>query len=164
MVGHDVRNNSRKFAEIVAAIFPQTESRHTSSTISVPPPNSHSLSVTSDARAESTSPPPITPKEYNGYKAYWADGAQIISPHDVNIIDYVNRIASVNDIKFTGDPAKIEIIGKDIDKAFLDAIKGLSLSPESIARHHDLKIVYTPIHGTGVTMIPESSKTMGSPT
>jgi phosphoglucomutase len=101
------------------------------------------------------------PKEYNGYKAYWADGAQIISPHDTNIIDHVNRIHSVKDIKFQGNPDKIQIIGEEIDNAFLSAIKGLSLDPEVIKRHADLKIVYTPIHGTGVKLIPESLKNYG---
>ncbi len=101
------------------------------------------------------------PKEYNGYKAYWADGAQIIAPHDVNIIDHVNRINSVNDIKFKGNPDKIQIIGEELDKEFLAAIKGLSLSPDAIQRHKDLKIVYTPIHGTGVKLIPDSLRNFG---
>ncbi|MDE5722889.1 MAG: phospho-sugar mutase, partial [Paramuribaculum sp.] len=96
------------------------------------------------------------PKEYNGYKAYWEDGAQIIAPHDVNIIDHVNRIKGVENIRFEGDKSKIEIIGKEVDEAFLTAIKGLQLSPDAVKRHHDMKIVYTPIHGTGVSLIPES--------
>ncbi|MDE5719595.1 MAG: phospho-sugar mutase, partial [Paramuribaculum sp.] len=94
--------------------------------------------------------------EYNGYKAYWEDGAQIIAPHDVNIIDHVNRIKGVENIRFEGDKSKIEIIGKEVDEAFLTAIKGLQLSPDAVKRHHDMKIVYTPIHGTGVSLIPES--------
>ena len=101
------------------------------------------------------------PKEYNGYKAYWADGAQIISPHDVNIIDRVNRIHGAEEINFKGDPSKITIIGEEIDAQFLADIKGLSLSPEAIANNRDLKIVYTPIHGTGVTLIPRSLKNYG---
>ena len=161
VVGHDVRNNSRKFAEIVAAIFSANGIKAYLFDDFRPTPELSFAIRHLGCQSGVNITASHNPKEYNGYKAYWADGAQIISPHDVNIIDYVNRIASVNDIKFTGDPAKIEIIGKDIDKAFLDAIKGLSLSPESIARHHDLKIVYTPIHGTGVTMIPESHKNYG---
>ena len=161
VVGHDVRNNSRKFAEIVAAIFSANGIKAYLFDDFRPTPELSFAIRHLGCQSGVNITASHNPKEYNGYKAYWADGAQIISPHDVNIIDYVNRIASVNDIKFTGDPAKIEIIGKDIDKAFLDAIKGLSLSPESIARHHDLKIVYTPIHGTGVTMIPESLKNYG---
>ncbi len=101
------------------------------------------------------------PKEYNGYKAYWADGAQIISPHDVNIIDRVNRIHGAEEINFKGDPSKITIIGEEIDAQFLSDIKGLSLNPEAIANNRDLKIVYTPIHGTGVTLIPRSLKNYG---
>ena len=101
------------------------------------------------------------PKEYNGYKAYWEDGAQIIAPHDVNIINHVNQIKGAEAIKFKGNKDLINIIGSDIDNAFLTAIKGLSLSPESIARHKDLKIVYTPIHGTGVYLIPQSLKNYG---
>ena len=101
------------------------------------------------------------PKEYNGYKAYWADGAQIIAPHDVNIINHVNRIKNVADIKFEGNPDLIQIIGKEVDDAFLSDIKGLSLSPEIIERHKDLKIVYTPIHGTGVKLVPQSLQNYG---
>ena len=101
------------------------------------------------------------PKIYNGYKAYWEDGAQIIAPHDVNIIDHVNRIKSVKDIKFEGDKSKIQIIGADVDKIYLEKIKALSLSPEAIERNKDLKIVYTPIHGTGVELIPASLRNFG---
>lgn len=101
------------------------------------------------------------PKEYNGYKAYWADGAQIIAPHDVNIINHVNRIKSVSEIKFEGNPELIEIIGEEIDNAFLAEIKALSLSPDVIKKHSNLKIVYTPIHGTGVKLVPDSLKNYG---
>ncbi|WP_290080236.1 phospho-sugar mutase, partial [uncultured Duncaniella sp.] len=101
------------------------------------------------------------PKIYNGYKAYWEDGAQIIAPHDVNIIDHVNRIKDVSEIKFEGDKSKIQIIGAEVDQVYLDKIKGLSLSPDVIERHKDLKIVYTPIHGTGVELIPASIRNYG---
>ncbi|MDE6782323.1 MAG: phospho-sugar mutase, partial [Paramuribaculum sp.] len=101
------------------------------------------------------------PKEYNGYKAYWEDGAQIIAPHDTNIIDHVNRIKGVESIRFDGDKSKIQIIGRDIDEAFLKAIKGLQLSPEAVEKNKDMKIVYTPIHGTGVHLIPESLRNYG---
>lgn len=96
------------------------------------------------------------PKEYNGYKAYWSDGAQMIAPHDVKTIEYVNAITSVDQIKFTPDKKLIEIIGADIDNDFLNDIHKLSLSPDAIARHHDMKIVYTPIHGTGSMLIYDS--------
>jgi phosphoglucomutase len=101
------------------------------------------------------------PKEYNGYKAYWNDGAQVLAPHDKNIIAEVNRIKDVDDIKFEGNPDLINIIGKDMDLAFLEEVKKLSLSPDAIERQHDLKIVYTPIHGAGITLVPAALKAVG---
>lgn len=101
------------------------------------------------------------PKEYNGYKAYWNDGAQLVAPHDVDVIKEVEKIASIDDIKFEGNPALIEIIGEEIDQKFIEKIKTITLSPESVARHNDIKIVYTPIHGTGITLIPRTLKELG---
>ncbi|GLU51827.1 phospho-sugar mutase [Dyadobacter frigoris] len=101
------------------------------------------------------------PKEYNGYKAYWNDGSQVVAPHDSNIIDEVNAIKSIDDIKFEGDPSKIIKIGADIDEKYLDHILSLSISKDAIARQKDLKIVYTPLHGTGVTLVPQLLKKMG---
>ena len=101
------------------------------------------------------------PKEYNGYKAYWDDGAQMIAPHDVNTNKYVNEVTDVADIKFKGDPSKIEIIGEEVDKIFLEKVKSLSLSPEASKSHHDMKIVYTPIHGSGSKLIPRSLANYG---
>jgi len=101
------------------------------------------------------------PKEYNGYKAYWNDGAQMIAPHDVNVIKEVENIKNVDEIKFKGNPALIEIIGEEIDSIYLDKIKTISLSPDSIARNKDLKIVYTPIHGTGGQLIPRMLGKLG---
>ena len=160
-VGHDVRNNSRKFAEIVANIFSANGIKvYLFDSFRPTPELSYAI-----RRLGCQSGVNITashnPKEYNGYKAYWADGAQIISPHDVNIIDRVNRIHGAEEINFKGDPSKITIIGEEIDAQFLADIKGLSLSPEAIANNRDLKIVYTPIHGTGVTLIPRSLKNYG---
>lgn len=94
------------------------------------------------------------PKEYNGYKAYWEDGGQVTAPHDANIIDQVNLISDISQVKFNGGTGQIITIGEDIDKAYLSMIKALSLSPEIVKRHSDLKIVYTPIHGTGVRLVP----------
>ena len=152
-VGHDVRNNSRKFAEIVANIFSANGIKvYLFDSFRPTPELSYAI-----RRLGCQSGVNITashnPKEYNGYKAYWSDGAQIIAPHDVNIIDHVNRIKSVSEIRFQGNPDKIQIIGEEIDKAFLADIKKLSLDPEVIKRHADLKIVYTPIHGTGVKLV-----------
>jgi len=101
------------------------------------------------------------PKEYNGYKAYWNDGSQVVAPHDSNIIDEVNAIKSIDDIKFDGDASKIIKIGADIDEKYLDHILSLSISKDAIERQKDLKIVYTPLHGTGVTLVPPLLKKMG---
>lgn len=161
VVGHDVRNNSRKFAEIVAAIFSANGIKAYLFEDFRPTPELSFAIRHLGCQSGVNITASHNPKEYNGYKAYWADGAQIIAPHDVNIIDNVNKIKSVNEIKFNGNPELIQIIGKEIDDAFLTAIKGLSLSPEAIKRHADLKIVYTPIHGTGVKMIPASLKNYG---
>ncbi|MDE6198549.1 MAG: phospho-sugar mutase, partial [Muribaculaceae bacterium] len=161
VVGHDVRNNSRKFAEIVAAIFSANGIKAYLFEDFRPTPELSFAIRHLGCQSGVNITASHNPKEYNGYKAYWADGAQIIAPHDVNIIDNVNKIKSVSEIKFDGNPELIQIIGKEIDDAFLAAIKGLSLSPEAIKRHADLKIVYTPIHGTGVKMIPDSLKNYG---
>lgn len=159
-VGHDVRNHSREFAEIVADVF-------SANGITVylfdsfrPTPELSFAIRTLGCQSGVNITASHNPKEYNGYKAYWSDGAQIIAPHDVNI---VNRVASITpkDIKFGGDKSRIHIIGEEIDRQFLDAIKGLQLSPEIVAKHSDLKIVYTPIHGTGVKLVPESLKNYG---
>lgn len=94
------------------------------------------------------------PKEYNGYKVYWKDGGQLVAPHDTNVIDEVKLIASIDDVKWSGDKALIEYIGKKIDDAYVERVKGLSLSPDAIARQKKMRIVYTPIHGTGITLVP----------
>ncbi|MDE6196326.1 MAG: phospho-sugar mutase, partial [Muribaculaceae bacterium] len=160
-VGHDVRNNSRKFAEIVADIFSANGIKvYLFDSFRPTPELSYAirkLGCQSGVNITASH----NPKEYNGYKAYWSDGAQIIAPHDVNIIDNVNRIKSVSEIKFAGDKSKIQIIGEEIDRQFLDEIKALSLDPEVIKRHSDLKIVYTPIHGTGVKLVPDSLRNYG---
>ncbi len=159
-VGHDVRNNSREFAEIVADVF-------SANGITVylfdnfrPTPELSFAIRELGCQSGVNITASHNPKEYNGYKAYWSDGAQIIAPHDVNI---VSRVASITpkDIKFGGDKSRIHIIGEEIDRKFLDAIKGLQLSPDIVKKHSDLKIVYTPIHGTGVKLVPESLKNYG---
>lgn len=161
VVGHDVRNNSRKFAEIVADIFSANGIKVYLFEDFRPTPELSFAIRHLGCHSGVNITASHNPKEYNGYKAYWADGAQIIAPHDVNIINNVEKIKDVSEIKFKGNPDNITIIGKEIDEAFLIAIKGLSLSPEAIQRHSDLKIVYTPIHGTGVKLIPESLRRYG---
>lgn len=161
VVGHDVRNNSRKFAEIVADVFSANGIKVYLFDSFRPTPELSFAIRHLGCQSGVNITASHNPKEYNGYKAYWEDGAQIIAPHDVNIINHVNQIKGAEAIKFKGNKDLINIIGSDIDNAFLTDIKGLSLSPESIARHKDLKIVYTPIHGTGVYLIPQSLKNYG---
>ena len=161
VIGHDCRNNSRKFAEISADIFSANGIKvYLFESLRPTPEISYAI-----RKLGCQSGIMITashnPKEYNGYKAYWNDGAQVLAPHDRNIIAEVNRIASVDDIKFQGNKKLIEIIGKDIDEEFINEIRGLVLSPESIKRQHDIKMVYTPIHGTGITLVPQALKAVG---
>lgn len=161
VVGHDVRNNSRKFAEVVANVFSANGIKAYLFDNFRPTPELSFAIRLLGCQSGVNITASHNPKEYNGYKAYWADGAQIISPHDVNIINNVNEIKGAESIKFEGNPDLIEIIGKDIDDAFLAAVKELSLSPEAIKNNSNLKIVYTPIHGTGVELIPQSLQNYG---
>ncbi|MDE6218248.1 MAG: phospho-sugar mutase, partial [Muribaculaceae bacterium] len=161
VVGHDVRHNSRKFAELVADIFSANGIKVYLFDGAQPTPEVSYAIRKLGCQSGVNITASHNPKEYNGYKAYWSDGAQMISPHDVETIEYVNAIKSVDQIKFTADKSLIEILGKEMDQAFLDDIKTLSLSPESIKRHHDMKIVYTPIHGTGSRVIYDSLKMWG---
>ncbi len=161
VVGHDVRNNSRRFAEIVANIFSANGIKAYLFDSFRPTPELSFAIRHLGCQSGVNITASHNPKEYNGYKAYWEDGAQIIAPHDTNIIDHVNRIKGVESIRFDGDKSKIQIIGRDIDEAFLKAIKGLQLSPEAVEKNKDMKIVYTPIHGTGVHLIPESLRNYG---
>ncbi len=161
VIGHDVRNNSRKFAELAADIFSANGIKVYLFESCRPVPEVsytiRKLGTQSGVMVTASH----NPKEYNGYKAYWSDGAQMIAPHDVETIAYVNAITSVDQIKFTPNKDLIQIIGKDIDEQYLDDIKTLSLSPEAIKKHADMKIVYTPIHGTGGMLIFDSLKKWG---
>ena len=160
-VGYDVRNNSRKFAELTAAVFSANGIKVYLFDGPCPTPEVsyaiRKLGCQSGVMVTASH----NPKEYNGYKAYWSDGAQMISPHDVKTIEYVNDITSVDQIKFEADKSLIQEIGKDIDDQFLHDIHTLSLSPESNRRHSDMKIVYTPIHGTGKRLMYDSLKMWG---
>lgn len=160
VVCHDCRNNSRKFAESVADIF-------TANGIKVylfddmrPTPECSFAIRHLGCQAGVNITASHNPKEYNGYKAYWEDGAQVLAPHDMGIINEVNKV-KVEDVKFEGNKQLLQIIGEDIDQAYLDAVKTVSIDPEVIKRQHDLKIVYTPLHGTGMKMIPRSLKYWG---
>lgn len=161
VVGHDCRNNSRKFAEISASIFSANGIKVYLFEALRPTPEISFGIRHLGCQSGIILTASHNPKEYNGYKAYWDDGAQVLAPHDTGIIDEVNKIADASDIKFEGNPALIQIIGEDVDKPYLDAVKTVSLDPEAIKRHHDMKIVYTPIHGTGITLIPRALKMWG---
>ena len=161
VIGHDCRNNSRLFAETSADIFSANGIKVYLFESLRPTPEMSFTIRELGCQSGIILTASHNPKEYNGYKAYWNDGAQMISPHDKNTIAEVNKIRSVEDIKFKGNPDLIEIIGEEIDKLFLERIKTLSLSPEAIERHKDMKIVYTPIHGTGVKLIPAVLKEYG---
>ena len=160
-IGHDCRNNSRRFAEVAADVFSANGIKVYLFDALRPTPEVSFAIRELGCQSGVILTASHNPKEYNGYKAYWSDGAQMIAPHDKNTIDEVNKITSVKDVKFQGNPALIEIIGEEIDRRYLDRIKTLSLSPEAIARHNDMKIVYTPIHGTGVRLVPASLKNFG---
>ncbi|MCL1943103.1 MAG: phospho-sugar mutase [Candidatus Azobacteroides sp.] len=161
VIGHDCRNNSRKFAEISADIFSANGIKvYLFDALRPTPEISYTI-----RKLECQSGIILTashnPKEYNGYKAYWNDGAQMVAPHDKNVIAEVNKIRSAKDILFKGNKKLIEIIGEEIDAVYINDIKTISLSPESIQKHKDMKIVYTPIHGTGVKMIPRALEAFG---
>ena len=161
VIGHDCRNNSRKFAEIAADIFSANGIKvYLFEELRPTPEVSYAI-----RKLGCQSGIMITashnPKEYNGFKAYWNDGAQVLAPHDRNIIAEVNRIKSNDEIKFKGNSKLIEIIGKDMDKAFIDEVIKLVLSSDAIKRNNDIKIVYTPIHGTGGKLIPDALRAIG---
>ena len=161
VIGHDCRNNSRKFAEISADIFSANGIKVYLFEDLRPTPEMSFAIRKLGCQSGIILTASHNPKEYNGYKAYWDDGAQVLAPHDAGIIDEVNNIASAADIKFQGNPDLIQIIGEDIDKIYLDMVKTVSIDPEAIARHKDMKIVYTPIHGTGMMLIPRALKMWG---
>ncbi|MDR0972916.1 MAG: phospho-sugar mutase [Prevotellaceae bacterium] len=160
IVGHDCRNNSRKFAKISAAIFSANGIKVYLFENLRPTPEVSFAIRHLGCQSGIILTASHNPKEYNGYKAYWEDGAQVLAPHDKGIIDEVNKI-KVADIKFKGNDALIEIIGENVDKVFLDKVKTVSIAPDVIQRHHDMKIVYTPLHGTGITLIPRALKMWG---
>ena len=160
VVCHDCRNNSRKFAESVADIFTANGIKAYLFDDMRPTPECSFAIRHLGCQAGVNITASHNPKEYNGYKAYWEDGAQVLAPHDMGIIDEVNKV-KVEDVKFEGNKQLLQIIGEDIDQAYLDAVKTVSIDPEVIKRQHDLKIVYTPLHGTGMKMIPRSLKYWG---
>ena len=160
VVGHDCRNNSRKFAEISADIFSANGIKVYLFDDMRPTPEVSFAIRHLGCQSGINITASHNPREYNGYKAYWDDGAQVLAPHDKGIIDEVNKV-KVNDIKFQGNKDLIQIIGKDVDDVYLEKVHGISIDPEVIKRQKDLKIVYTPLHGTGMMLIPQSLKLWG---
>src|SRR5574344_3122868 len=160
VVCHDCRNNSRLYAETVADIFSANNIKVYLFDDMRPTPECSFAIRHLGCQSGVNITASHNPKEYNGYKAYWEDGAQVLAPHDTGIIDEVNKVKE-EDGKFKGNKALIQIIGEDIDKIYLDKIKTISIDPEVIKRQKDLKIVYTPLHGTGMMLIPNSLKNWG---
>ncbi len=160
-IAHDSRNNSRLFAETTAKICSANGFKVYLFNDLRPTPELSFAIKHLGCQTGVVITASHNPKEYNGYKAYWEDGGQIIAPHDKNIINEVEKIQNINEVKFDGDDSKIEIIGDKIDEIYLNKIVKLSLSPQIIKKQKNLKIVYTPIHGTGVKLVPMALKKMG---
>ena len=160
-IAHDSRNNSRFFAETVAGVFAANGIKVFLFEALRPTPELSFAIRHLGCQGGVVCTASHNPKEYNGYKAYWSDGGQLVPPHDKNVITEVEKIASVDEVKWTGGEENISIIGKELDEAYLDMVKSLSVYPEVIARQKDLKIVYTPIHGTGIVLVPEVLKRFG---
>jgi phosphoglucomutase len=160
-IAHDSRNNSRRFAEITANVMAANGIRVFLFESLRPTPELSFAIRHLGCQGGVVCTASHNPKEYNGYKAYWNDGGQLVPPHDENVIREVEQIASVEEVKWKGGENLITIVGKDVDDAYLSMVKSLSIYPDVIARQHDLKIVYTPIHGTGITLVPDMLKQFG---
>ena len=160
VVGHDCRNNSDKFAKISADIFSANGIKVYLFDDLRPTPEVSFAIRHFGCQSGINITASHNPREYNGYKAYWDDGAQVLAPHDTAIIEEVNKV-TVDDIKFNGNKDLIQIIGKEVDKVYLDMVHSISIDPEVIRRQKDLSIVYTPLHGAGRVLIPDSLKEWG---
>ena len=160
-IGHDCRNNSRDFAKITANVFAANGIKVYLFESLRPTPEISFTIRHLKCKGGVVCTASHNPKEYNGYKAYWDDGAQLVPPHDKNVIIEVEKIESVDDVKWDGGESNITIIGKEIDKLYLDMVQRLSIYPEKCKEQHDLKIVYTPIHGSGIMLVPDALKQLG---
>jgi phosphoglucomutase len=160
-IAHDSRNNSRFFAETVANVFAANGVKVFLFEDLRPTPELSFAIRELGCQGGVVCTASHNPKEYNGYKAYWNDGSQLVPPHDKNVIKEVDKILTVEDVKWSGGENNITIIGKDLDEKYMEMVKGLSVYPEIIQKHKDLKIVYTPIHGTGIKMVPPVLKKFG---
>lgn len=160
-IAYDCRNNSRFFAETTANVFAANGIKvYLYEELRPTPCLSFAIRYLK-CKGGVVCTASHNPKEYNGYKAYWDDGSQLVPPHDKNVIKEVEKIASVDEVKWTGGEKNIVLIGKDVDEPYMQMVKELSIYPEVITQHHDLKIVFTSIHGTGITMVPEVLKRFG---
>jgi len=155
VIGHDSRNNSRFFAETTAGVFAANGIQVYLFEALRPTPELSYAIRQLGCKAGVVCTASHNPKEYNGYKAYWNDGGQLVPPHDKNVIHEVEAITSVDEVNWTGGEANITLIGRSMDEAYINMVKSLSVYPEVIQAQHDLSIVYTPIHGTGITLVPE---------
>ena len=160
-IAHDSRNNSRFFAETVANVFAANGVKVYLFEALRPTPELSFAIRHLKCQGGVVVTASHNPKEYNGYKAYWNDGSQLVPPHDKNVIKEVDKIASVDDVKWSGGEKNISMLGKDMDETYIKMVKSLSVYPEVIQKHKDLKIVYTPIHGTGITLLPQVLKEFG---
>ncbi len=160
-IAHDSRNNSRFFAEVTANVMAANGIKVFLFESLRPTPELSFAIRHLQCQAGVVITASHNPREYNGYKAYWNDGAQLVPPHDKNVILEVDKISGIGEVKWTGWEQNITLIGKEIDEAYLQMLKGLSVYPEAVAAQHNLKIVYTPIHGTGITLVPEILQRFG---
>src|SRR5580765_2630786 len=160
-IAHDSRNNSRFFAETTANVFAANGIKVFLFESLRPTPELSFAIRYLGCQGGVVCTASHNPKEYNGYKAYWDDGAQMVPPHDKNVIKEVEKIGSVDEVKWSGGEANITIIGKEVDEKYMEMVKGLSIYPEIIQKQNDLKIVYTPIHGSGIKLVPEVLKRFG---
>ncbi len=160
-IAHDSRNNSRFFAETTAKVFAANGIRVFLFQSLRPTPELSFTIRHLKCQGGVVCTASHNPKEYNGYKAYWNDGGQLVPPHDTNVITEVEKIASVDEVKWGGGEVNISMIGKDLDEAYMSMVKGLSVYPEIIEKQHNLRIVYTPIHGTGIKLVPEVLQRFG---
>lgn len=160
-IAHDCRNNSRFFAETTANVFAANGIKVFLFENLRPTPELSFAIRHLGCQGGVVCTASHNPKEYNGYKAYWNDGGQLVPPHDKNVIKEVEKIASVDDVKWSGGESNITIIGKEMDEKYIEMVKELSVYPDVIEKQHDLKIVYTPIHGTGIMLMPQVLKRFG---
>ncbi len=160
-IAHDCRNNSRTFAEITANVMAANGIKVYLFEDLRPTPELSFAIRHLKCLGGVVCTASHNPKEYNGYKAYWNDGGQMVPPHDKNVILEVQKISSVNEVKWSGGEQNITLIGKELDDAYLNMVQGLSIYPEVIERQKDLKIVFTPIHGTGIVLVPKILEKFG---